>query len=164
MMRVAKLVTAVAVVLFLVTPAVAQSDAEVVASFKTHLADYVSSFKTDRRDSVRETSGGWRHNYYEVNDNYSIDLHRTSSLISPYEGTVEFQFVMHSTAFHQTRVEAEADSNFISSQTLRHRHTYAYQDGAWVLNLREEYLAILGQWFNCDKDGSCIANDADARR
>jgi hypothetical protein len=164
MKRVVKSLTAIFVVLSLVIPAVAQSDAEVVASFKKHLADYATSFKTDRRERVRQTWGGWRKNYYGVGDNYSIDLHRTVSLISPYVGTVEFQFGMHSTAFHKTREEAEADNNFISYESLRHRHNYAYQDGVWVLNLREEYSSVLDQWFNCDKDESCQANDADERR
>jgi hypothetical protein len=164
MKRVVKLLTAIFVMLLLVIPVVAQSDAEVVASFKKHLADYAVSFKTDRRESVRETSGGWRKNYYEVGDNYSIDLQRTASLVSPYVGTVEFHFVMHSTAFHKTREEAEADNKFISSESFRHRHSYAYQDSAWVLNLREEYNSLIDEWWNCDKDLSCIANDADERR
>jgi hypothetical protein len=159
-----KLLTSALGALFMLTPTAAvlsqQSDADIVASFKKHLIDYVDSYKTNRRDEVRETSGGWSRNYYEIDQKYSIDLRKTDSLISPYVGTANFVFTMHSTSFHKTKAEAQADNNFIRSQLLKHRHVYAYQDGAWVLTQREEYIALLDEWFKCDKDGSCVAEGA----
>ena len=157
------MLTSAFVALLMIIPGAAvlsqQSDADIVASFKKHLTDYVADYKTNRRDEVRESSGGWRRNYYEIEENYSIDLRKTDSLISPYVGTASFVFIMHSTSFHNTKAEAEADNNFISPLPLKHRHVYAYQDGAWVLTKREEYIAVLGDWFDCDKDG-CIAKGA----
>jgi hypothetical protein len=164
MRRITKLLTSAFGALFMIIPAAAvlsqQSDADIVASFKKHLTDYVASYKTNRRDEIRETSGGWCRNYYDIDENYSVDLRKTDSLISPYVGTANFAFIMHSTSFHKTKAEAEADNNFIRSQPLKHRHSYAYQDGAWVLTQREEYNVLLDVWWKCDKDDPCIAEGA----
>ena len=66
---------------------------------------------------------------------------------------------MHYTAFHKTQAEAEADHNFVKSMSMKHRHTYAYQDGAWVLKSREEYNSIFGTWDDCDR-GGCVGKGA----
>ena len=164
MRRITKLLTSAFCALFIIIPASAvlsqQSDTDIVSSFKKHLTDYVASYKTNRRDEVRETSGGWIRNYYDIDENCTVDLRKTDSLISPYVGTANFVFTMHATSFHKTKAEAEADNNFIRSQPLKHRHVYAYQDGAWVLTQREEYMAVLDEWFKCDKDGSCMGEGA----
>jgi hypothetical protein len=78
-----------------------------------------------------------------------IDVQRTASLVSPYIGTLEFKLVNHYTAFHKTRKEAEADSTFVNSKAIIHKHTYAYQDGKWVPKTRkhEDY----GGMYDCDE-------------
>lgn len=134
-------------------PASAQSDADVVKSFKAYVADYVASYKTNRREHVVETSGGWSRQYFEVDPEFSIDVRKTDSLISPYLGVAEFLLTMHYTAFHKTQAESEADHSFVQSMSMKHRHTYAYQDGAWALKSREEYNSTLGGWYDCDRDG-----------
>jgi hypothetical protein len=134
-------------------PAGAQSDADVAKSFRAYIADYVASYKTDRREQVVQTSGGWSRQYFEVGSEYGIDVRKTDSLISPYVGVAEFALTMHYTAFHKTQAEAEADHRFVQSMSMEHRHTYAYQDGAWALKSREEYSSAAGKWWDCDRDG-----------
>ena len=137
----------------------AQSDADVVASFKKYMTNYVASYKTDRREQVDHKSGGWSRKYFELGADYSIDVRKTDSLISPYAGFAELVLTMHSTAFHKTQVEAETDHNFIESYSMKRRNTYAYQDGGWILKSRQEYVSVLGKWSDCDHDG-CIGEGA----
>ncbi len=79
-----------------------------------------------------------------------IDVQKTTSLVSPYVGTLEFQLVQHFTAFHKTRKEAESDSDFVGSRAVTHRHTYAYQDGMWVPKIRK-YVGYSGDTYDCDE-------------
>jgi hypothetical protein len=88
--------------------------------------------------------------FQPVQSSVSIDVERTTSLVSPYIGTLEFQMVEHYTAFHETREDAEADSAFVNSQVKTHKHSYAYQDGKWVPKTRKYVVNGLGM-FDCDE-------------
>ncbi len=141
--------------------AAAQSDADVVKSFKNYVAGYMVSYKTDRREYVGNLGGGWAKIYFEPSGDSSIDVRKTDSLVSPYMGVLEFTLIKHFTAFHKTRAEAEADNSFTQSTEARHRHTYASQDGTWVPKSRQNYVAILNEWSDCEQpsDG-CLEEDA----
>lgn len=133
----------------------AQSSSDVVASFKKYVADYMNSYKTDRREMVRLLGGGWAKEYFEPLPDAGIDVRKTDSLVSPYMGVVEFTLITRYTTFHKTRTEAEADNNFVQTRQTKHRHTYAYQDGSWVPKTRQNCLPMLDEWYECNEYDGC---------
>jgi hypothetical protein len=138
---------------------IAQSDVEVVASFKKYVTDYITSYKIDGHAQVVPVVGGkWRKQDFEPGT-YSVDVKRTNSLVSPYVGMLNFSMTMRYTADHRTRAEAEKDGNFIGSGVFLHRHVYALQDGAWVPTSRQETTspdhANLG-WWDCTRSSGCF--------
>ncbi len=117
----------------------AQSDdKQVVDSFKGYMQHHFDSYKTNRRERVTLLGGGWVKEYYEPDaSSATFDVQRTSSLVSPYLGKLNFRLRAHYTAFHKTREEAAGDSNFTQVSSTLHMHTYAYQDGKWVPQARK---------------------------
>jgi hypothetical protein len=136
----------------------AQSDEEkkTVDSFKGYVQHHLDSYKTNRRERVTFLSGGWVQQYYEADvSSAEIDVQRTSSLISPYTGKLEFRMIRRYTAFHKSREEAVVDTVFSRVEVTTHRHNYAYQDGKWVPRIRQhrvpEVERLLGSitWYDC---------------
>ena len=68
----------------------AQSDADAVASFRKQVADYVASYKTDRREQVEQTSGGWSRKYFEMDADYKIDVQRRILWSHPISASLFF--------------------------------------------------------------------------
>jgi hypothetical protein len=118
----------------------AQSDSDVVTSFKGYVADYVEGYKTDRREQIVQSGdamgqpvpGEWHKESFDAPQSVNIDVQKTNSLVSPYIGVLEFSLTEHNTAIHKSKDDAENDSNFIQVLVFQHRHTYAFQDGVWV--------------------------------
>ena len=131
----------------------AQSDAEVVKSFKQYVYDYLASYKTNRRELVDKLGGGWAKMYFIPSGGLGVDVRKTDSLVSPYVGVLEFTMTRPFTAFHKTKAEAEVDNNFIQSTTTKHRHTYAFQDGAWSPTSYQCNLVGLDKWLDCEQPG-----------
>jgi hypothetical protein len=133
----------------------AQSPAEeaVIIAFREYISRHLSSYEQDNRLNVYKLGCGWAKIYYKVEGEYSIDVQRTSSLISPYIGVCEFKLRRHYTACHPTKEGAQQDSRFVNTDANLHKHMYAYQDNKWVPKKREYYmvLPIIGnKWFSCD--------------
>ena|SRR5271157_1363310 len=124
----------------------------VVSSFQQYIRNFMGSYKTDKREHVVQSPGGWRNGIHEPEPDYSIDLRYTDSLISPYIGTCEFVLVSHYTAFHKTKEDAQNDDRFVNETREKHSNTYAFQDGRWVPKSCEHYVAILGKWFEDKED------------
>lgn len=127
-----------------------QSDADIVKSFKGYAADFIASYKTDRREYVGKLGGGWAKIYFEPSLDYGVDVRKTDSLVSPYVGVLEFTLIRHFTKFHPSESDAEADNSFVQTTSTNHRHTYAFQDNKWVPKSRENYSAFLNEWFACE--------------
>jgi len=123
----------------------------VVKSFKQYIKDYVDSYKTHKRVRFLAKENGGVKADFEPDQNYSIDVKTTDSLISPYIGVCEFTMMIRTTAVHTTIEEAEKDNNFIHVETLKHRHTYAFQEGHWVPTLRQNYWDYYHEWHSCDE-------------
>src|SRR5450759_2176821 len=127
------------------------SDKQVVASFTAYVHQHFASYDTNRRERITKLGGGWVKMYFQPDQSsVGIDVQRTTSLVSPYVGTLEFQLVEHFTAFHKTRAEAEADTAFINSKVVTHNHSYAYQDGKWVPKTRKN-VGNDGTLYDCDE-------------
>jgi len=121
---------------------------EVISSFKQLTSNHIESYTNDQRIMVYHMTD-WIKSRIRVDSKYNIDIQKSNSDLSPYTAT--FEYIMHIdyTAFHKTKAEAEADTNFqifderaqlepsktvgeMSKYPYTVRHTYAYQDGKWV--------------------------------
>src|SRR5580658_2587761 len=82
-----------------------------VKTFRGYVARYMESYKPDKHKMVtkdekrpasecKECTGGWVKRYFEPNEDYSIDVRRTDSLVSPYIGVCEFTLTLQMTAYH----------------------------------------------------------------
>jgi hypothetical protein len=123
----------------------AQSNDEktTVDSFKGYVQRHFESYKTNRRERVTKLNAGWAKEYFEPDiTSAEIDVQRTTSLISPYTGKLEFRIIRHFTAFHQSREEALADTAFPKTDVVSHIHNYAYQDGRWVPKVRQHWMGL----------------------
>ncbi len=126
------------------------SSSDVVSSFRQYIRDYMASFKTDGRERVFFVEGqGWRKMTYAPKGDPSIDVRKTDSLISPYLGTCEFTLVGSATAFHPTEAQARTDTTMNEVTANDHRHSYAFQDGHWVVKKRE--AKMFNDWYSCDQ-------------
>lgn len=115
---------------------------EVLKDFKQKIAEFVSNYSNNRKSDVHKLGGGWVSQYYEVANDYSIDVQATNSLISPYTATCEFKITRHMTDFHKNKIDAELDINYTKAETLTHKHYYAYQDDEWVVVDRKHLTYI----------------------
>jgi hypothetical protein len=123
----------------------------VVSSFEQHIRDFMDSYKTDKRDRVTLLGGGWVRERFEPEAEYKIDVQATNSLITPYTGYCEFSLVRHYTRFHENKNDAEKDEDFVQSETVKHKHTYAFQDDKWTVKMRQNYWAEEKEWEDCDE-------------
>lgn len=142
--------------LIYVTGALAQeqkTDREsVVSSFQQYISNFMGSFKSDKREHVVQSPGGWRNGIHEPEPDYSIDLRYTDSLISPYVGTCDFVLVSQYTVFYRSKQEAQEDERFVNETREKHRNTYAFQQGRWVVKSCEHYVSTLSKWFEDKED------------
>jgi hypothetical protein len=95
--------------------------------------------------------GGWVKEVYEADPDYKIDIQTTNSLITPYLGYCEFSLVRHHTSFHENKEDARKDDNFTESETVKHKHTYAFQDYKWIVKAREHYWTAEEEWDDCNE-------------
>jgi hypothetical protein len=129
----------------------------VVKSFKQYIKDYIDSYKTDKRQKIfyREPNpqlglkGGWGKVFFEPQSGYGIDVKVTDSLVSPYSGVCEFTMTVHSIALQDTKEQAEKETNF-NVTTVKHKHTYAYQEGHWTPVGRQYHSDYPDKWYDCD--------------
>lgn len=128
-----------------------QTDQDVVAAFKKYIADYMASYGSDKRELVAHLGGGWVNEQFQPAGEPSIDVRRTDSLISPFAGTCEFTLVRSRTDFHSSESDAKSDGSFDHTDSTKHRHSYAYQDGHWVPVSREHFFPSLNKWYDCDE-------------
>lgn len=140
-----------------------QSEAEIVVkSFRQTTAEFIASYKTDKREHIIGGPGkGW-HKVKDEPGEYSIDVRRTDSLVTPYTGILQFSLTGYATVDHPTREEAERDTAFVKDLgRVTHEHTYAFQEGQWVIKQRRhrrEGMAELGmdKWYDCEQWNGCF--------
>ncbi len=123
----------------------------VVASFKAYTAKHTASYRTDRRPRVSKLGGGWAKLSYEAKPDYTIDVRATDSLISPFIGICEFMLIESRSELFSTRRDAESASVLGNRREIKHRHTYAYQEGKWIPRTRQHHSPFLGEWFDCNE-------------
>jgi hypothetical protein len=134
-----------------------QQEKEVVKAFNKTIRDYIPTH-IDKEPMTFEVpcllpSGsntrGWRKRYYDpAGTDYTIDVRKTDSLVSPYVGTVVFAVTLYWSACHPTEESAKKDDSYPEHYNLTHRFTFSYQDDAWVVKAREYKVEYKGRWGN----------------
>jgi hypothetical protein len=114
-----------------------KSEAEqIVDSFKAKLDTDIQSHKN--RTDVWAVSGsasqaGWYKAQIELPTTYTVNVVKTESLVSPYLGTAELVVTSHNTYLQDSKEAALAATQFKDTTEIKHRLTYAYQNGTWVI-------------------------------
>ena len=142
-------------VILLLSPTLA--DEAVVSSFKAHMSDYVSSFEPDGKVHVSQLiSKEWSRLHSNIDKStIKYDVKTTDSLVSPYQGILEFSIRQTRTKPYKTKEEAEGDWDLTIDMGADniHRHTYLFSDGEWAISERKKYM--LGRWFPCIESSGC---------
>ena len=100
--------------------------------FKSKLENLFNSYDNSSIEVVKKLSGGWVKEHHRIEGNYTCDVQKTKSLVSPYKGICEFIIIRSFTDFHETKEAAETDNYFLYSDKISHRDIYLYQKGKWV--------------------------------
>lgn len=131
---------------------------EIVESFKKCVADFIRGYGSpDFVSLYGDVKGvnGWKHEQYEIEPGYTIDVQTTTSLVTPYIGILVFDLKSRDTDMHQSQSNAENDTVFKSTISFKHKHTYGFQDGQWVLTTRKTYSIITEKYSDCFPSGHC---------
>ena len=139
-----------------------------VLSFKQTVEEFLKLYKQSKHEGIFHVKGfedsfaqdsiraGWRKDYSElVSDAYSVDVRKTDSLVSPYIGTLDFDTKMYVSNLQDSEDAARETQIFTDTASVHHhRHSYAYQDGAWVVKSRKQINKDVPEadWEDC-KDG-----------
>lgn len=124
---------------------------QVVRQFEKYMKGHLKSYRKDNREKVSFYGRGWAKEVFESVPEYTFDIQRTTSLVSPFIGVCEFSLVEKRTAFHTSREEAAEDNAFVELETVRHRHTYSFQGKKWVVVSRQHYSNLFAEWFDCNE-------------
>jgi hypothetical protein len=108
------------------TPPKLTEEQAAVASFKRTAEDFLRAYKL----AEQESDAAYHGTRFEVSSS-SVDVQKTNSLVSPYIGVLEF------------------DVGDPTHAAQKHRHTYAYQSGTWVLQSAKQHFPSDDDWWNC---------------
>lgn len=116
------------------------ADEVALSSFKSLVHRHAESYKPNGREHVTQLAGGWvKENFTIDADSLKFDVEKTSSLVSPYVGTVSFMIIRHVTNFHSEPSDAAADNVFTKRFPYSHKHIFGYQENAWRPTSRTHY-------------------------
>jgi hypothetical protein len=152
----------IAVVVLALTPIFCQAqvseDQKVLDSFKSLVNRHVDSYKNGGREHVTKLSGGWAKERFVLDiASVKFDVEKTSSLVSPFIGTLTFRLTRSVSAFYPTEADAAADLAVVGSYVDQylHKHVFAYQDHQWQPTSRKHMITskslLNGEYFSCDE-------------
>lgn len=148
----------IAVVALVLTPPFCQAQSpeeqKVLDSFKSLVRHHVDSYKQNGRVHITKLSGGWAKERFTLEPaSTKFDVERTSSLVSPFAGTLTFTLTRSLSDFHETEADAAADTIFIRDEVAVHKHVFAYQDREWQPTDRRYKIigSVLKGDFPCDE-------------
>jgi hypothetical protein len=117
-----------------------KADQDAVKKFKQYVSDLMARYKAGKHERTEHTSlchigdsdlYGYTKSAYEPGA-YEFDVRRTDSLITPYVGTLELEWIQHRSGCQDTREEAQVQSVLPYSDSARYRYTYGFQEGKWI--------------------------------
>ncbi len=123
-------------------------------SFKSLVRHHVDSYKPSGREHITKLGGGWAKERFTLDPTSAkFDVEKTSSLVSPFVGTLTFTLIRSFSAYHSTEAEAAADTVFTQEDTSVHKHVFAYQDHQWQPTSRQyrKIGSTLDGYFPCDE-------------
>ncbi|KAF0216763.1 MAG: hypothetical protein FD174_3586 [Geobacteraceae bacterium] len=125
--------------LLLCSKVFALTDTEVVDSFKQYVSDemkkvFVSYEGTHYNVSYVESNlNFWFKSYHKIDQNYKIDVEKTTSLISPYVGTLQVEVYYNTSDKFPTKKTAEQATTYKVHSIQTFKITLAYQENKWVV-------------------------------
>lgn len=129
-------------------------DQKALDSFKSLVRRHIDSYELNPREHVTNFDSGWAKECFTIDpSSANFDVEKTSSLVSPYVGTLTFKLIRKLSAFHSTEAEADADTCTRESANL-HKDAFAYQDHQWQPTSRQHTAlsgSLEGIYFPCDE-------------
>jgi len=115
-------------------------DTKIVNSLRRKIEADLKAHKT-QRDIWAQTGNdaGWVAEQDDVLTGYSLNVEKTTSLVSPYLGTAEFRVTGNLSSPKNSSQEAREATDLGNSYSVNHRVIYAYQNEEWVLKSEECY-------------------------
>ena len=142
----------------------AQSEQEIVESFQEVAKKHIESYNDDPRilvyhiDAILPPYGSsppaWIKSKNIIIDNYSIDVEKTNSLVTPYTGILFYKMQILIVK-EKTKTEAENSTKFnVNSKPKNYKILFSYQNGKWIA---KEYLyQFEGNWYDAEKEESTL--------
>jgi len=125
---------------------------KIVDGFKQKVDGDLQNHKSSKdvwpQKSDEYQEAGWLSEQDEVSPNYSVNVEKTDSLVSPYLGTVEFPVTGSRSHLQNSKEEALEATQVEKSYSVNHRLVYAYQNGQWVFKSEKCY------YYDITVDGS----------
>ena len=104
------------------------------------------------------SDASWYRGKVQLSDDFTYNVSKTDSLVSPYMGIAEVAATGHKSNAHYTKEEALTSDLFPAEYSVRHRLTYAFQDHEWVVKAEECNNAKGGYgWEVCRSEGENAA-------
>jgi hypothetical protein len=130
-----------------------RQDQKAMASFKGLVRHHVDSYKANSRETVaicafENGQGMWAKERFSIDPtSVSFDVEKTSSLVSPFVGTVTFTIIEKESNLRLTKAEAAVDTVFTHEDRSFHKHEFVYQEGQWKPTSRQHLYE--GDWIDC---------------
>ena len=115
----------------------AADEAQVVASFKEQVkTDLTPIIATYMNVAPYIQYNNFNNTYKKViilcDGNYTIDVEKTNSLITPYIGTAMFYYTKVSTQSYKDKESALNDDKYVNKDIIYFKVIYSYQDDKWA--------------------------------
>ena len=123
-------------------------------TFRSLVRRHADSYKPNGREYVGKSKDGWMKGVFILDPaSVKFDVEKTSSLVSPFVGTLTFTLAYSFSRVHSTEAEAAADTVLRKSFTTMHKHSFAYQEEKWEAKVREYRTvgSVLSGDFPCDE-------------
>ena len=137
----------VALIFVLPLPVQAATDQEIVASFQKYLTEQLTPIYETYKGThnILGENKYWYKQTTALTPNYSIDVEKTNSLVSPIVGTLKIAIIrFHSDIFASIAAAEQASANklFIDG-TKEFQFIFAYQNEKWILTKVKEKLYLI---------------------
>ncbi|MBP2657786.1 MAG: hypothetical protein H6Q69_818 [Firmicutes bacterium] len=136
------------------TSAFAVPDEEMaITSFKETIQKHLHSYQDDPRIIVFSVSTDtkWLKSKCDIPYDYSYDIQKTNSIITPYTGYLIYKMRVLTTDNQTTKEAAEACNTFNNNDDnlfIKYRILFSYQDNKWIPKKYEFNIPILGNWID----------------
>lgn len=130
------------------TALAAEDEQTVVSSFEEVIQQHINSYQDDPRTMVYyvpgdteyiQIKGGWRKSKCTVSNDYTYDIQKTNSIITPYTSTLTYKMKILVTNAQASKAAAEACETFNDDHyPNEYRITFSYQHNQWVPKKYEE--------------------------